>query len=410
VPLINIKTEVNMVALLLSIIFMAFIGLGLPDSLLGSAWPVMYVQLGTDFSYAGFVTMIVAAGTIVSSLLSDRITRRLGAGLTTALGLTVAAIAMLGFSISSTFWMLCVFAIPYGLAAGTIDAALNNYVALHFSSRHMSWLHSFWGVGAVISPYIMGYSLTQGLGWETGYFSVSMIQVVMAIIMFISLPLWRKNKGGVPPAEERGRALSLPEILKIKGVKLILPAFFAYCAAEATTMLWAVSYLVMHRGISEEIAAQYGALFFWGVMVGRFLGGFIADKVGDRSMIRGSIAIMLTGIIMILLPLEMDQISLIGLVVLGLGCATVYPSIIHSTPANFGEENSRAIIGVQMAGAYTGSTFMPPLFGLLAGATSISIYPFFILIFALLLLLMTELLNRTVDKGSPGVTPPTKDK
>jgi len=388
-----------MAALLLSVIFLAFTGLGLPDSLLGSAWPVMYVQLGTDFSYAGFVTMIVAGGTIVSSLLSDRITRRLGAGLTTALGLTVAAIAMLGFSSSSAFWMLCIWALPYGLAAGTIDAALNNYVALHYSSRYMSWLHSFWGVGAVISPYIMGYSLTHGLGWETGYFSVSMIQVGMAVVMFLSLPLWRKNKGGVPSAEERGRALSLSEILRIKGVKLVLPAFFAYCAVEVTTMLWAVSYLVLHRGISEEIAAQYGALFFWGVMVGRFLGGFIADKVGDRSMIRASIAIMLTGIIMILLPVEMDQLSLIGLVVLGLGCATVYPSVIHATPFNFGEENSRAIIGVQMAGAYTGSTLVPPLFGMISRVTGIGFYPFFILIFALMLLLMTELLNKTVDKG-----------
>jgi len=388
-----------MVALLLAVIYMAFIGLGLPDSLLGSAWPVMYVQLGTEFSFAGFVSMIVAGGTIISSLLSDRITRRLGAGITTALGLLVAAIAMFGFSSSSTFWMLCLWAIPYGLAAGTIDAALNNYVALHYSSRHMSWLHSFWGVGAVISPYIMGYSLTRGLGWETGYFSVSMIQVSMAVIMFASLPLWRKNKGGVPTAEERGRALSLPEILRIKGVKLILPAFFAYCAAEATTMLWAVSYLVLHRGISEEIAAQYGALFFWGMMVGRFLGGFIADKVGDRRMIRGSITIMLTGIIMILLPVAMDQISLIGLVVLGLGCATVYPSIIHSTPSNFGEENSRAIIGVQMAGAYTGSTLIPPLFGMISRVTGIGFYPFFILTFALLLLLMTELLNKSVDRN-----------
>jgi len=388
-----------MFALLIALAYLAFIGLGLPDSLLGSAWPVMYVQLGTDFSFAGIVTMIVAGGTIVSSLLSDRVTRRLGAGLTTAIGLLVAAIAMFGFSNAGAFWMLCVWAIPYGLAAGTIDAALNNYVALHYSSRHMSWLHSFWGVGAVISPYIMGYALTHNLGWETGYFNVSMIQVGIAVVMFASLPLWRKGKGGVPAPEERGKALSLPQILRIRGVKLVLPAFFAYCAAEASTMLWAVSYLVLHRGISEEIAAQYGALFFWGITAGRFLGGFVADKAGDRNMIRGSITIMLTGIIMILLPLEINQISLIGLVILGLGCATVYPSIIHSTPANFGAENSRAIIGVQMAGAYTGSTFMPPLLGLIARFTGIGFYPFFIFGFALLLLLMTELLNRTVDKN-----------
>ena len=386
-----------MATLLIALIYLAFIGLGLPDSLLGSAWPVMYVQLGTQFSYAGVVTMIIAGGTIVSSLLSDRVTRRLGAGLTTAIGLSVAAIAMFGFSNATAFWMLCLWAVPYGLAAGTIDAALNNYVALHLSSRHMSWLHSFWGVGAVISPYIMGYSLTHGLGWETGYFSVSMIQVGIAVVMFASLPLWMKNRGGVPKVEERGKALSLPQILRIRGVKLVLPAFFAYCGAETTTMLWAVSYLVLHRGIPEETAAQYGALFFWGIMAGRFLGGFIADKAGDRNMIRGSVSVMLAGIIMILLPLEINQISLIGLVVLGLGCATVYPSIIHATPTNFGAENSRAIIGVQMAGAYTGSTFMPPLVGFIAGFTGIGIFPFFVLGFVLILLILTELLNRTVD-------------
>jgi len=387
-----------MVALLISLIYLAFIGLGLPDSLLGSAWPVMYVQLGADLSSAGVVTMIIMGGTIVSSLLSDRVTRRLGAGLTTSIGLLVAAMAMFGFSNSGTFWMLCLFAVPYGLAAGSIDAALNNYVAQHFSSRHMSWLHSFWGVGAVISPYIMGYSLTHELGWETGYLSVSLIQIGIAVTMFASLPLWRRQGGGVPNAEERGKALSLPEILRIRGVKLILPAFFAYCAAEATTMLWAVSYLVLHRGIAEDIAARYGALFFWGITIGRFLGGIVADKAGDRNMIRGSIAVMLTGIIMILLPFEANQPSLIGLVVLGLGCATVYPSIIHATPANFGAENSRAIIGVQMAGAYSGSTFMPLLFGLMARTIGIGAYPIFILAFALLLMLMTELLNRLVDK------------
>jgi len=388
-----------MISLIIALIYLAFIGLGLPDSLLGSAWPVMYVDLGTELSYAGIVAMIVSGGMIAATLLSDRITRRLGTGLTTSVGVLITAAAMFGYSNASAFWMLCIWAFPYGFAAGSIDAALNNYVALHLSSRHMSWLHSFWGVGAVISPYIMGYSLTRGLGWETGYFSVSMIQVCIAVLMFASLPLWRKHKGGVPAAEERGKALSLPEIFRIRGVKLVLPAFFAYCGAEATTMLWAVSYLVLHRGIPEEVAAQYGALFFWGMMSGRFLGGFIADRAGDRNMIRGSAMIMITGIIMILLPVEIDQISLIGLVILGLGCATVYPSIIHSTPANFGSENSRAIIGVQMAGAYTGSTFMPLLFGFLANSIGVWFYPFFILGFAVIFMLMIELLNRKVDKS-----------
>jgi len=387
-----------MVAFLLAIIYLAFIGLGLPDSLLGSAWPVMYSQIGANFSNAGFVTMLIAGGTIIASLLSDRITRKLGAGLTTALGVLVAGLVMFGFSNATAFWMLCVLAIPYGLAAGTIDAALNNYVALHYSSRHMSWLHAFWGVGASISPIIMSTALLHGLGWETGYFSVSMIQIGIAIVMFASLPLWRKNNGGVPTKKDAGKAMPLRQVLKIKGVKLVLPAFFAYCAVEMTTILWGISYLVLHRGIPAEIAARYGALYVGGMTVGRFLGGFIANRFGDRNMIRGSVAIMITGILMIVIPFEANMASLVGLLVLGLGSATVYPSIIHSTPSNFGAENARAIIGVQMAGAYTGSMFMPPLLGFIARFTGIAIYPFFILTFALLLLLMTELLNRTVDR------------
>jgi len=387
-----------MVSLILALSYLGFIGIGLPDSLLGSGWPVMHVQLGADFSYAGIVTMIGASSTIVASLLSDRVTRRFGTGLAVSTGLLVAAAAMFGFSMSTSFWMICLFAAPYGLAGGTIDAALNNYIARHFSSRHMSWLHSFWGLGAIISPYIMSYSLASGLGWETGYFSVSMILISIAAIMFISLPLWKKQGGGMPVASERGKALSLPQILKIRGVKLVLPAFFAYCATEATTMLWASSYLWQHRGIPEEVVARYAALYFWGITIGRLLGGVVADKVGDRSMVRASIAIMSMSLIMILLPVKADIVSLVGLVILGFGSATVYPSIIHATPYNFGEENSRAIIGVQMAGAYTGSTIMPPLFGFLTRFTGIGVYPIFMLVFTMLILLMTELLNRTVDK------------
>jgi fucose permease len=303
--------------------------------------------------------------------------------------------ALFGFSSSTAFWMLCLFAIPYGLGAGAIDAALNNYVALHFASKYMNWLHCFWGVGAVISPYIMGFCLTRGLGWESGYFTVSMIHVCIAITLFASLPLWKKHKGGVPAADERGEVLSLAQVLRIKGVKLVLPAFFAYCAVEATTMLWAQSYLVEHRGVDREMA-EYHSLFFIGIMVGRFLGGFVSGKVGDRNMIRGSVAIMITGILLILAPLEGYFLCLVGLVVLGLGCATVYPSIIHSTPSNFGAQNSQAVIGVQMAGAYTGSTLMPPLLGLIARATGIGFYPFFILTFAVVLLVMTEWLNKTI--------------
>jgi len=388
-----------MAALLLALIYLAFIALGFPEALLGAAWPTMHHQIGAVFENAGFITMTFAAGTIISSLLSDKITRRFGAGLTTAIALLILGGAIFGMSTATSFWMLIAWAIPYGLAAGTIDAALNNYVAQHYSSRYMSWLHGFWGVGAVISPYIMSYALTRGHGWAHGYFTVSMIQIGVAVLLLISLPFWRKQGGGIPDAKERDEAMPLRAVLKIRGVKLMLLAFFAYTAVEATTMLWATSFLVYQYEITGEAAAGHAALFFWGLMGGRFLGGFIANKVGDRNMIRYSVVIMLTGIIMIMFPLQTYMVSLSGLVVLGLGCSTVFPSIIHSTPYNFGKENARAIIGVQMAGAYTGSTLMPPLLGQIARFTGIGFYPIFILIFTGLLLLMTELVNRTVDKA-----------
>lgn len=415
-----------MAMLLLSIIYLTFIGLGLPDALLGAAWPVMHVQIGADFSLAGIITMIMASGTIIAGIVSNRITKKLGTCIATVVGVCMSSIALFGMASSTAFWMICLFAVPYGLGAGTIDVALNNYVAIKYSSRSMSWLHAFWGLGALISPYIMGFALVRNLGWETGYITVSLIQVGIIVILLSSLPLWKKmsatgvagqasagrgnleqgesgqEKAGqieTGKAESSQRVLSLKEVLRIRGVKIILPAFFAYCTVEASVMLWGVSYLVAYRGIPEEIAAGFGALFFWGMMTGRFLGGFIANKVGDRGMIRGSICVIVCAITLLLLPFQSDFFSLAGLLILGLGCATVFPSIIHSTPQNFGEHNAPAIIGVQMAGAYTGTTLMPMLFGLLTRLTGIWIFPVFILVFTLLALFLMELFNKTIDKG-----------
>lgn len=385
-----------MYLLLLTIIYVAFISLGLPDSLLGSAWPVMGAQMNAPISYAGIISMIIAGGTIVSSLLSDRLTKKLGAGLVTAVSVLMTALALFGFSVSNQFWMLCLWAIPYGLGAGAVDAALNNYVAIHYASRHMSWLHCFWGVGAAVSPYIMSYCLTSGLGWDNGYRTVSIIQIVLTVILFISLPLWNKQNNGDACGDGSARTLKLSQIFKIKGVKYVLIAFFGYCALETTAGLWASSYLVLGRGIGTETAARYASLFYLGITFGRFLCGFVANKAGDRNMIKIGIAVMLAGIAAICLPLKTDIVCLYGLIIVGFGCAPVYPSIIHSTPSNFGAENSQAIIGVQMASAYAGSTFMPPLFGLLA-IYNVSLYPAFLLIFAILMLVMTEKLNRVID-------------
>lgn len=392
------KTErsTTMASLLIAIIYAAFISLGLPDSLLGSAWPVMYAELDVPLSYMGIISMIIALGTIFSSLASDFLTRKMGTGLVTAISVLMTAAALFGFSAANSFALLCVIAVPYGLGAGAIDAALNNYVALHYSSKHMSWLHCFWGVGASVSPYIMGFSLTSGFGWQRGYFTVSLIQAVLTAILFLSLPLWKKRTSDA--SEQSSNTVGLKAAFKIKGVPYVLIAFFCYCAMESTAGLWASSYLKEYRGTNEETAAMFASLFFLGITLGRFICGFVADKIGDRGLIRIGISVTAASFILVVLPLSTDITALAGLVLAGVGCAPIYPSIIHSTPANFGRENSQSIIGIQMACAYTGTTLMPTLFGVLADNIGIFLYPIYLLIFAAVLAAMSELLNRALKK------------
>ena len=379
-----------MYSLLLAVIYLAFISLGLPDALLGSGWPTMYTQLQVPFSYAGIISMIISAGTIVSSFFSDRLTRKFGAGLVTAVSVLLTAGALFGFSVSDSFYLLCIMAIPYGLGAGAVDAALNNYVALHYSSRHMSWLHCFWGVGAAASPYIMGFCLGKGLGWSRGYFSVSMIQIVITEAEQIQTDQTK----AVP-----SKALSFREILRIKGAPYILITFFAYSAMESTTGLWASSYLVQYLLMEPEKAAKFASFFYLGITVGRFLCGFVADKMGDKALIRLGSGIAGAGILLVLIPFPVTTPALLGLVIIGFGCAPVYPAIIHSTPFYFGKENSQALIGIQMAFAYVGSTFMPPLLGTLAARIGIWLYPVFLLVFEVLMVLTSEKLNR-IQNGS----------
>ena len=386
-----------MVSLLLAIIYLSFISLGLPDSLLGAAWPIMRGELGVPLSYAGVVSMIISGGTIVSSLMSDRISRKLNTGLVTAISVLMTAVALFGFSVSGSFFVICLWAIPYGLGAGAIDAALNNYVALHYSSRHMSWLHAFWGVGVSISPYIMSFCLSHELGWSMGYRSVSVIQIVLTAVLFLSLPLWKRGE-----CEEQGEAappLTLGQIFRIRGVPFVLIAFLCFCAFESTAGLWASSYMVEHRGVDPQVAARFAALFYLGITVGRFLSGFIADKLGDKNMIRLGTCIMLLGAVMIMLPIKTNVIALAGLLVTGFGSAPVYPCIIHSTPTNFGKQNSQALVGVQMASAYCGSTLMPPVFGLIAQYISIALYPFYLAFFIIMVIVMTALLNKKIAEG-----------
>ena len=368
-----------MVHLLLAVIYLAFVSLGLPDSLLGSAWPSISAELGAPVSWAGIISMIISLGTVVSSLQSDRLTRRLGAGRVTAFSVLLTALALLGFSFSRSFAALCLLAIPYGLGAGSVDAALNNYVALHFASRHMSWLHCMWGVGASIGPYIMEYALTGGRGWNAGYRYIAILQFALTAILLLSLPLWKRRAGAEGAAESAGKPLSLREIARIPGARAVMAAFFCYCALEQTTGLWASSYLALNRGLDAETAAGFGSLFFIGITVGRALGGFLTLRFSDAQMVRIGQGCIFLGIAALLLPFG-EGPALAGLVLVGLGCAPVYPSIIHATPEHFGAERSQAMIGVQMASAYVGTCLMPPLFGLIANHIDIALFPVFLLV------------------------------
>ena len=336
-----------MYTVLLVLIYLAFISLGLPDSLLGSGWPVMHGDLQVPVSYMGIVTMIISAGTVVSSLCSYRLTKKLGTPVVTVGSVFLTAAALLGFSFANQFWMLLVLAVPYGLGAGAIDAALNNYVALHYTSRHMSWLHCFWGVGTIVSPFVMSWSLTTA-SWHAGYRTIGLIQLGIAVLLLLTLGVWKVN----PPKEDTSaQAKGLISALKIRGVPALLLGFLSYCAAEATTMGWASTYLVESRNIDPERAAQFASLFFIGITAGRFLGGFLMNKLGDWKMIVLGTVILACGVAALVLPVPGEVLPLAGLVTIGLGCAPIYPCIIHATPANFGPENSAAIIGIQMASA-----------------------------------------------------------
>ncbi len=383
--------------LLLAVIYAAFISLGLPDALLGAAWPIMHQQMSVPLSYAGIVTFIVSMGTVVSSLMSDRMTRRLGAGKVTALSVALTAIALLGFSVSRQYWMLLAFAIPYGLGAGSVDAALNNYVALHYSNRHMSWLHCMWGIGASLGPSIMGWALTGGdMAWPVGYQAVGGIQVALTAVILMSLPLWKRPADPVAAGDgaPAPKPMTIRELAALPGAKEIMITFFCYCAVESTAGLWASSFLAFHHGLSGEVAASCASLLYIGITVGRALNGFIADRFTDTQLIRAGLTMMGAGVLVLLLPLG-QAAAMAGLILFGFGCAPTYPCIIHATPIRFGKEKSQAFIGVQMACAYMGNTLMPPLFGLIANHVSVGLYPAYL---AAILVLMVVMHERVIHK------------
>ena len=386
-------------SLLLALIYICFISLGLPDSLLGSAWPVLHSEINVPVSFAGIISMTIFVGTILSSLFSDKLLHKFGAGKVTAVSVTMTALGLFGFSISNQFWMLLLWAVPYGLGAGGVDAILNNYVALNYKAQHMSWLHCMWGVGASISPYIMSFALVKLDNWSYGYLIVSIIQIILSVIIFVSVPLWKKSTNNANGESEsvEAKSMSFREIFSIKGAIPCFLTFFAYCSLELTTSLWASSYLVHKWEFTPEAAAGFASMFYIGVTLGRFANGFLAMKFGDHFLIRMGLGVITAGIVLLFVPFH-SVFSLIGFVIIGLGCAPIYPCIIHMTPSVFGEDKSQAMIGIQMAFAYTGFLIMPSLFGVIADYITILLLPVFILVLLVLMFAMHELVARKTNR------------
>ena len=379
-----------MFSLLLALIYVSFISLGLPDSLLGSAWPQMQESLGVSLSLGGVISFLITASTILSSLMSHQVIQRFGTGGVTMCSVALTALALFGFSLSNSFFALCLWAIPYGLGAGSVDAALNNFVALHCKAKHMSWLHCFWGIGATGGPYIMGLCLSRGMGWQAGYRTISFLQMALTLILLLSLPLWKKQELPLSGGETvRPQTPQWGKLLKRPGVKAALTAFFFYSALELTTGLWGSSYMVAVRGISPETAAKWISLFYLGITAGRFFSGFLTLRFSDDTMVRLGEGTAIIGIILMILPLH-NLFLCVGLILTGLGCAPIYPSLLHATPQRFGKSLSQSLMGTQMAISYLGSTTMPPVSGFLSEKISMGLYPILLLVFALMLTILTE--------------------
>lgn len=386
-----------MLTILLVIIYIAFISLGLPDAILGSAWPMIHQNLNVPISYAGIATMIVSGGTIVSSFFSGKVIRRFGTGKVTTFSVFLTAAGLIGIYFSPSFLWICLLGIPLGIGAGAVDSALNNFVALHYKAKHMNWLHCFWGIGATSGPFIMSFYLLKENGWRMGYATIGTVQAILVVCLFLSLPLWKKFEVSNEGDEEVHSDVKVSTLIKLPGAKTALISFFCYCAVELTTGLWASSLLVTNNGLSAESAAKWVSLYYLGITVGRFLAGFIAMKLNNKQMIRVGQVICIMGSVLLIMPIH-NNLQLSGLILIGLGCAPIYPAMLHETPNRFGKELSQGIMGIQMATAYVGSTLVPPLFGALSRVTGFGILPYFLLILMIIMLVSSERVSKVCEK------------
>jgi len=384
-----------MATLLLALIYVAFISLGLPDALLGAGWPVMQSDLGVPYGFAGLISMIVSGGTIVSSVFSGRVLRKFGTGRVTAFSVALTALALFGFALSPSFYWLLAAAVPLGLGAGAVDSGLNAYVATHYESRHMSWLHCFWGIGALSGPLILSFLLSRDHSWRDGYLTIAIVQAVLVVLLIFAVPLWDKVRarslGDRLREEPSERPLLFP--LKIKGVKLALIILFFYCGIETTMGLWGGSFLFKIKGLDAASTATWVSLFYASITVGRFITGFMTYRLSNNDLLRWGGLIVLAGVILLLIPAPLP-ITLIGFLLVGFGCAPIYPCMLHETPVRFGAENAQAIMGFQMAVAYIGSSILPPLFGFIASATTLALLPVFLAGYITVLLLSSEKLRK----------------
>lgn len=382
-----------MATLLLVIIYIAFISLGLPDSLLGPAWPIIHKDFQVSISYAGIVTMIISGGTILSSFFSGKLIKRFGTGKITAVSVFLTAAGLAGTYFSPGFLWICLCGIPLGIGAGAVDSALNNFVALHYKAKHMNWLHCFWGIGATAGPLIMSFFIRKNNNWRMGYGVIAILQIILVACLILSLPLWKKFQQEETEQTTDSVDIKISKLISLPGAKPALTSFFCYCAIEATAGLWGSSYLVTAKGISAEVAARWISLYYLGITIGRFLSGFLSLKMNNKTLIRLGQIIILVGVALLALPL-FDIFQMFAFILIGLGCAPIYPAMLHETPNRFGKEISQGIMGIQMAVAYVGGTFMSPLFGLLSKLIGFQWFPAFLLFLVAIMLVSSEMMNK----------------
>lgn len=392
-----------MTTLLLILIYFAFISLGLPDSMLGAAWPTMQGALGLPLSAAGMISMIISGGTILSSILSGKLINRFGTGKLTLISVLMTAVALFGFSIGGNYVWLCLMAAPLGLGAGAVDAALNHFVALHYAARHMNWLHCFWGVGAMSGPIIMSVMLSTTGAWQNGYRAVAGIQSFLVIFLVLALPLWRSFQAA-SPVEKTAGARPKQKLWQIKGLKPALLGFFCYCALETTVGLWGASYLVQVRGVAKQTAAGWISVYYLGITLGRLVNGFLSARWSSRTLIRLGQGLITAGVLLLIVS-PAGWLILIGFICIGMGCAPIYPSMLHETPNRFGAENSSRLMGIQMASAYLGTTLVPPAVGLVSGAIGMVYFPAYPFLLVALMTLSSEVVNRIGARQSGEFAP-----